>query len=130
MLYALESPQPARPIERKTSNALRNQPPGNRVVSAFNLLSGMILRNAFRSAPGFAPRASGLCRLLLGEAVQSAKSPNEIDGMNSHDFPSRESIRNCGQRGGIRRIVERRHDHYAVGDVKIGIAGGQPLSVH
>ena len=43
---------------------------------------------------------------------------------------ARHQLRQHVQRHAIVRIVERRHQHDAVGDVEVGVAGGQPLAVH
>src|ERR1035438_1137780 len=68
------------------------------------------------------------CGLLLGEAVEGAEAPDEVNGVDADDFA-------CGEAGGddvegaaVVRIVEGGDDDERVGDVEVGVAGGQTLA--
>src|ERR1700733_11233965 len=64
-------------------------------------------------------------RLLLRHAMQRAESPDQIAGINRHDFARREKLGESVERNAIIWIVEHRHEHQAIRDIKIGVAGGR-----
>ena len=68
-------------------------------------------------------------RLLLRHAVKRTQSPDKIPAMNPTDGVFREGFGKNAQRLTIVRIVERRYQHNAVGDVEIRIARRQPLTI-
>src|ERR1700677_2880399 len=64
-------------------------------------------------------------RLLLRQAVQCAESPDQIARINRHNFACRKKVRERVESNTIVRIVEQRHQHDAIRDIKIGVAGRQ-----
>ena len=67
---------------------------------------------------------------MLREAMQCPESPHEIHGMDADDLAVGEELRQSIQRDPVVAVVERRHEHDAVGDVEVGVARRQPLAVH
>ena len=67
-------------------------------------------------------------RLLLRHAVQRAQPPDEIAAVDADHLALGKQLSQSIQRGAIVGIAKHRHQHQLVGNVKIGIAGGQPLS--
>src|SRR5438874_5866939 len=62
------------------------------------------------------------CRLLLGKAVKSAKTPDQFATINRDEPAIGEEWAENFQRALIVRIGKGRYKHTAVGDVEIGIA--------
>src|ERR1700730_13607285 len=60
--------------------------------------------------------------LLLCHTVQSAESPDQIAAVDRYDFACGEKVSEGVERNAIVRIVEDRHQHRAIGDIKIGVA--------
>ena len=69
------------------------------------------------------------CRLLLRQAVQRAEAEDEVDAVNADDLAVGEELGQGIEGDAVGRIVERRNEHEAVGDVEVGVAGRQPLAV-
>src|SRR5204862_2970709 len=69
-------------------------------------------------------------RLLLRQTMQCSESPDQIDRMNADYRATRKCFGDTVQRDAILRIIERRYEHSAIGDVEIRVARRQPLSVH
>jgi len=67
-------------------------------------------------------------RLLLGQAVQRAQAPDEVDGVDAGHRAVGDEIGEQADGGPIRRIVEGGHDHGRIGDVEVCVARGQPLA--
>ena len=69
------------------------------------------------------------CRDLLGQAVKGAQAPDQIGAVDPDDPP----IRKAGSQdlGGERivGVIETREEHDPIGDIEIGIAGRQTLSL-
>src|SRR2546427_3884651 len=65
-------------------------------------------------------------RLLLGHAVQCAKTEDEIAAGDANHFAIGEEAGESVQSDAIVRIVERRHEHNFVGNVKIRVTRGKP----
>jgi len=64
-------------------------------------------------------------RLLLRQAMERAEAQDQIDGVNSHHGSIFEQFGQRAEGDSIVRIIKRGNDHRPVGNVKIGIAGGQ-----
>src|SRR5688572_9140428 len=62
-----------------------------------------------------ARRWSAPSRLLLGEAVQRAEPPDEVDGVDPDDLPRREELGERVQRHPVVAVVERRDDDDIIG---------------
>ena len=73
--------------------------------------------------PGASPWPSR--RLLLHHAVQRTQAPDQLRAVDAHYFPAGELLRENGQRRAIVGVVEGRRQHQPVGDVEVGVAGGQ-----
>ncbi len=58
--------------------------------------------------------------LLLSETVQRAEPPNEIDRVNADDLVLRHQLGERVHRDAVVLVVERRHEHRAVGDSNKG----------
>ena len=67
-------------------------------------------------------RCLGLRRLLLRQAVNGAKAPDEIDGVDADDLPPRKAAREDRQRDAVARIVEGRREHDTVSHVEVRVA--------
>src|ERR1700722_3291575 len=61
--------------------------------------------------------------LLLGHAVHGAESPDHVARIDRDDLPRREQVCQRVQSDAVIGIVEDWHQHDAVCDVKIGVAG-------
>src|SRR5579863_6894270 len=85
------------------------------------------LRGGHSTVGGQRRSEGGTGRLLLGHAVESAEAPDEIDRMDADDFAAGE----CGGDGvegdAVVGIVKCGHEHDAVSDIEVGVAGGQAL---
>jgi hypothetical protein len=68
-------------------------------------------------------------RLLLRHAMQRAESQHQIAAGNSNNFATRKKRSQRIQRHAIARISKRRNNQQLVGNIKIGITGGQPLLI-
>src|SRR5687767_6036110 len=77
---------------------------------------------SLRSSAGLRAHAFGL---LLRHAVQGAEAPHQIDCVNANDGATGKELRERRQRHPIERIIERRHQHLFVADVKVRVAGRQ-----
>jgi len=63
--------------------------------------------------------------LLLRHAVHCAQAPDEISGIDRDYFAGREELRQRVKGDAIVGTIEDRGEHDAVGDVKVGVAGGE-----
>src|SRR6266404_6456049 len=68
-------------------------------------------------------------RLLLGHAVERAKSEDEIAAGNAHHFAVWKQARERIQSHAIVRIIERWDEHDLIGDVEICVACGKALPI-
>jgi hypothetical protein len=57
--------------------------------------------------------------------VHGAESPDEVAGINGDDFARGEQRGQRVQGDAVVGVVEDGHEHDAVGDVEVGVAGGQ-----
>src|SRR5207249_8961041 len=69
------------------------------------------------------------CWLLLSETMQRSQPPHQIDGVDSHDRSILDQLGEHAEGHAVLRIVERRHQDGAVGDVEVRIARGEALAV-
>jgi len=60
--------------------------------------------------------------------MDGAQAPDKVSAVNPHDFAIRKQCCENIQSMAIVGIVKGRHRHQPVGDIKIGVARGQPLS--
>ena len=60
---------------------------------------------------------------MLGEAMEGAEAPGEVDGVDADDGPVGEAIGEDFQRDAVVRIVEGWNEDSGIGDVKIRVAG-------
>src|SRR5579885_810471 len=67
--------------------------------------------------------------LLLGHAVQSAQSPDEVSAMNANDFTVREKLCENAQGLAVIGIIECGNQDQPVGDVEVAIACRKPLAI-
>src|SRR5713226_9574162 len=86
------------------------------------------VRNAIQGEREGGPRLQGSW-LLLGHAVERAETEDEVAAGDAHDFAIGKQTGESIERDAIVRIVERRDDHDFIGDVEIGVAGGEPLTI-
>src|SRR6478672_11082044 len=86
----------------------------------------------FRKQPRYFPAGCSwdmqLRRLLLRHAVDRAQAPDEVSAMDADNLTIRKQVSENIQRMAIVWIIEGRHQHQSIRDVKVGVAGGQPLS--
>src|SRR5713226_9569171 len=68
-------------------------------------------------------------RLLLGHAVERTQTHDEVAACNTDHFAVRKQTRQRIQRHAIIRIIEGWHDHDFVGDIKIRVTRGKPVSI-
>src|SRR5215471_3823866 len=68
-------------------------------------------------------------RLLLGQAMQGAESPDQIDGVDAYDRTVLDQLRQDAQCEAIFWVVERRHQNRRVANIEVRIAGRQPAAV-
>ena len=59
--------------------------------------------------------------------MDCAQAPYEIAAIDPHDFMFGYNVRQDVKRHAIIGIIECRHQHQIVGDIKIGVAGRQAL---
>src|SRR5215470_1869572 len=57
-------------------------------------------------------------RLLLGQTMQGAKSPHQIDGVDAYDRPVLDQLRQDSQCDAILSIVERRDQNRRVANIE------------
>src|SRR6476646_8228312 len=69
-----------------------------------------------------------LRRLLLRHAVNRAQAPDKVSAVDADDLTIGKQISQDIERVAIVGVVEGRNQNQAIGDVKIGVAGGQALS--
>jgi hypothetical protein len=69
------------------------------------------------------------CGLLLGEAVEGAQAPDEVDGVDAYDFAGGEAVGDDVEGVAVLAVVEGGDEDEAVGDVEVGVAGGEALIV-
>jgi hypothetical protein len=69
-----------------------------------------------------------LCRLLLGHAMDGAEAPDEVAAVNANDFTRGKKPGDGVEGHAVIGIVEGRNQDQIVGDIKIGVAGGEALS--
>ena len=67
-------------------------------------------------------------RLLLRHAVQRAQAPDQVHAVDADHFAAGKNLGQHVQRHAVVGIVERGHQHQAVGDVEVGVAGRQALA--
>jgi hypothetical protein len=65
-----------------------------------------------------------LRRLLLRHAMNCAQAPDKVSAVYADDLTIWKHVGKNIERTAIIRIVEGRHQNQAVGDIKIGVAGG------
>ncbi len=73
-------------------------------------------------------KSSGCGGLLLGHAVEGAEAPDQIDGVDADDIAIREERGEGVEGDAVVWIMEGGHEDEAVGNVEIGVAGGQALA--
>jgi len=66
--------------------------------------------------------------LLLGEAVEGAESPDEVDGVDADDVASGKAGGDGVEGDAVLRVVEGGDEDERVGDVEVGVAGGESLA--
>ena len=67
------------------------------------------------------------CGLLLGEAVEGAQAPDEVDGVDADDFAIGEAAGYDVEGVAVVAVVEGGDEDERVGDVEVGVAGGETL---
>src|SRR5260370_23501637 len=67
--------------------------------------------------------------VLLGHAVERAQAQHQIAAVNGSPAMVRKSASQCVQSSAVIGVVERGHQHQAVGDIEIRIARRQALSL-
>ena len=68
------------------------------------------------------------CGFLLGEAVEGAEAPDEVDGVDADDFAGGEAGGDDVERVAVVCVVEGGDEDERVGDVEVGVAGGEALA--
>ena len=63
--------------------------------------------------------------VLVAQAVDGAKPPDQIDGVDAHDVTFGEEVLQGVQGDSVVGIVEGRNEDRPVGDIEVRIAGGQ-----
>ena len=66
--------------------------------------------------------------LLLGEAVERAKPPDQVGRVEADDRPAGEAVAQDAQRSFVVGVAVRRNDDVRVADVKIRVTGREPLA--
>lgn len=61
----------------------------------------------------------------MRHAVHGAEAPDKVAGIDGYDFSRGKKRRQNVQRNAIVGIVEHRHEHDAIRNIKIGVAGRQ-----
>ncbi len=70
----------------------------------------------------------GLRGLLLGQAVEGAEAPDEVDGVDADDFAGGEAAGDGVEGVAVVGVVEGGDEDEVVGDVEVGVAGGEALA--
>src|ERR1035437_5022884 len=65
---------------------------------------------------------------LLGEAVEGAEAPDQVDGVDADDFAVGEAGGDDVERAAVIRIIEGGDQDQVVGDVEVGVAGREALT--
>ena len=65
---------------------------------------------------------------LLGEAVEGAEAPDEVDGVDADDFAVGEAGGDGVEGVAVVGVVEGGDEDEPVGDVEVGVAGGEALA--
>src|SRR5882757_4774599 len=73
--------------------------------------------------------ARALRGFLLRHTVYRAQAENQIETRNSNNFAGRKQISKLSEGYGVFRIVERRHEHNLIRNIKISVARGKPLPI-
>src|ERR1700730_6283108 len=68
------------------------------------------------------------CGLLLGEAVEGAQAPDEVYGVDADDLAVGEAARDDVEGVAVVAVVEGGDEDERVGDVEVGVAGGEALA--
>src|SRR5260370_28357705 len=68
------------------------------------------------------------CRFLLGEAVEGAQAPDQVDGVDADDFAVGEAAGDDVEGVAVVAGVEGGGEDERVGDVGVGVAGGGALA--
>ena len=63
----------------------------------------------------------------MGEAVEGAEAPDEVDGVDADDFAVGEAGGDDVEGVAVVGVVEGGDEDQAVGDVEVGVAGGEAL---
>src|ERR1700743_2691904 len=82
----------------------------------------------FRIADGKTAGGASAGGLLLGHAMQCAEAPDQVHSVDADDFVRGKEIRKDSKRYPVLWVVEGGHEHEAVGDVEVGVAGGKALA--
>src|SRR5258705_9791031 len=73
--------------------------------------------------------ARALRGFLLRHTVYRAQTENQIETRNSNNCAGRKQISKLSEGYGVFRIVERRHEHNLIRNIKISVASGKPLPI-
>ena len=65
---------------------------------------------------------------MLGHAVDGAKTPDEVAAVDANDFTLGKQAGKNVERDTVIGIIEGGNEDEIVGDIKVGVAGGQTLS--
>ena len=65
------------------------------------------------------------CWLLLGEAVEGAEAPDEVDGVDADDLAGGEAGGDGVEGDAVVGVVEGGDEDERVGDGEVGVAGGE-----
>ena len=68
------------------------------------------------------------CGLLLGHAVEGAEAPDEVGAVDAGDRAVGEAVGEGVEGDAVVGVVEGGDEDEAVGDVEVGVAGGQALA--
>jgi hypothetical protein len=68
-----------------------------------------------------------LCGFLLGEAVEGAETPDEVDGVDADYFAVGEAAGDDVEGVAVVGVVEGGDEDETVRDVEVGVAGGEAL---
>ena len=68
------------------------------------------------------------CGLLLGEAVEGAEAPDQVDGVDADDLAVGEATGDDVEGVAVVAVVEGGDEDERVGDVEVRVAGGEALA--
>src|SRR5277367_1089618 len=68
------------------------------------------------------------CGFLLGEAVEGAEAPDQVDGVDADDFAGGEAAGDDVEGVAVLAVVEGGDEDEIVRDVEVGVAGGEALA--